>query len=125
MNVGEWVLFSDLDLRGNKLPQCEIAFDGGDMRVYYSQSEDENGFEAACVEFASCAAGGDHWLCPQLRVQVTFRAIARFDGVRHLHFNHYSNDEDNKGYLYYPSIKGLRKALSALEKLEKKYCREI
>lgn len=71
----------------------------------------------AIVEWAGCAGGygEDLWADPDVVVNVIASGVCYFpaDGVRHI----WMGDREGGGYLYYPSLTGIARALLELERL--------
>lgn len=82
-------------------------------------SERKGGFEAVFVECMSRCVGDT---IEDTCVEVVFRVSAMYDGVRHMYFNPYDTDKECVGYIYYPNIPAMVKALEFVENLQVKYC---
>lgn len=95
---------------------CEIS---GNSRIYYKPSMLKSGFVAYFIEDVSCGNDGER---PNL-VTAVFKTIAYWDGVRHMYFNASVND-GGEGYLNYPDLPSLTRALVSVQELEKQYCQE-
>lgn len=83
-------------------------------RVYWAAAENCSGFEAFYVEDVS--VGNKEHL-----VTVAIHLVALWDGVRHMYVNPGVQDT---GYLYYPDLNSLIKALSFIQNLESQYCEQ-
>jgi hypothetical protein len=88
-------------------------------RVNYSIWEDGSGFEAV---FTSDMSQGSDEPKEETEVEVVFHLAAFYDGARHMYFNIYDKEEGCKGYLYYPNIPQLIKALQFVDHLQTKHC---
>jgi hypothetical protein len=68
------------------------------------------------VEWSGCAGGyADLWADPDVVVNVLASGVCYFpeDGVRHV----WIGDREGGGYIYYPSLSGIARALLELERL--------
>jgi hypothetical protein len=77
------------------------------------------GFEAILVQSMSRMLGDSY---EDTHVEVVFHVSAFFDGARHIYFNPYDPDTECKGYIYYPNISAMVKALEFVNQLQHKYC---
>ena len=123
MNNDSTKKFTQLNMRGVPLSQCEIIplpNDTNDIYRLYVLKDEHDGFEAMAVRVVSCSNNYDSvWDCPELQVEIVFNVSAFYDGIRHLYVNP-SNDSD--GYLYYPNVKTLAEILTKLNELEIEIC---
>ena len=109
MNDG--IKFDGLEMtRGKLVKDCGLEIDDGDYRTYALHSDEYHRADVICVQFVSCTDTDDNvWDSPELQVEVVFRAVCLFDGVRHLNFN-----SEGEGYLYYPEMDRIIRALEHL-----------
>lgn len=89
-------------------------YSSDDIHIYVLPDDNRNGgFEFYVLEWAGCNAGEELWQNPS--VNVLIRGTARFDGIRHMHF-------DDEGYLYYPDTCRLGMIMKILRSLEEELC---
>lgn len=113
----------DVLLDNNPISHAHLYAEHGNMRLYATWEEEiGNGFKCTCIEWISNSSKKNSWDNPEI-IEV-FRAIAYFDGIRHLWFN-YKPDDICDGYLYYPDTKNLLAMIKHLYKLEVNLCRDI
>ena len=93
----------------------------GDMDWGHSLfwSDMDGGFEAVLVQSMSKSCGDTY---EDTHVEAVFRVSALYDGARHMYFNPYDPDIECKGYIYYPNIPAMIKALEFVQQLQLKYC---
>ncbi len=93
-----------------------------DSRIYYKPNKQDDGtfcgFYFVIVRWISTDSDSDVWDNPEISVE--YSGTASYDGMRHLYQG--SEETDNKGYLYYPSMKNHIKYFETLLKLTRIYC---
>jgi hypothetical protein len=94
------------------------------VRIYYKERNENNGFDFYCIDIIKSTDNNFKWTDKETECIILFQGTALFDGVRHLYFS-VNKEEDFNGYLYYPNLNILIKALEELKKLEIKYCEEV
>lgn len=87
--------------------------------LYWNPWENKSGFEAVLVQ---CMSRGVLEAVEETHVEVVFHLSAFYDGGRHMYFNIYDKDADSRGYIYYPDIPAMIKALQFVEKLQQEHC---
>ena len=106
-----------------KVPLKEFSIIYGEdddfiYRAYLKVDTEYKNFTVYVVEFVSA----DSKMSPEsLCVSEVMHVEARFDGIRHVHFNR-EGPEGMPGYWYYPDWKEIVKIFQLVEKLESKYC---
>ena len=109
-----------------KLIDCDFIEIDNDTRLYYKKEDYNDFFEFGCVTITAgkLIGGGKPWERDDTEVIFLFKGTAMFDGIRHIYFGK-NNDEECNGYLYYPNIELMIRALQQLKKLEIKYCPQL
>jgi len=89
-------------------------------KLYYKPFKKQDGFIFYCTEAIA-------WEIDDITniqyIKVLFHGRAYYDGVRHLYIGHTLSE--NEGYLYCPNIEYITQFFTQLQKLEKKYCKEV
>lgn len=108
-----------------KLEYKEI--DGSECRIYYYIEEsiygyklNHPGFYFIVLEVVAYLPEAGVW-GNETEVKVICKGEARFDGVRHIWFGNYT-DNNGKGYLYYQSPYLMKLVMEELMRLEDKFC---
>lgn len=92
--------------------------EGFGYRAYLKTEEGTPGFELLVVEFVSGSISTPMNFISVVEVMLV---EARYDGIRHVHFNR-ECPESPPGYWYYPDWKDIVKIFQLVEELESKYC---
>ena len=118
--------FSALQIDGLPVRHWRHQPVGRNLRLYHLPSDPAgSGFRFAAVEFVTCDVdepcdGSDVFEAPEAGVDVLFRGIAHFDGVRQLWVGPEAGGE--RGYLSYPPIAWLAELFQLLRQLELQHC---
>ena len=120
----EFLLKDFLDHRNEPVFKHQFIPVGNNIRVYYEPEGfvDSSGFEFWALENTGGYADRDEWDPEATFVNCMFTGSAAFDGIRHLYMG--SDQTDDYGYHFYPSVQDHIDTLLVIGELEKKYCRE-
>lgn len=97
---------------------CEHV-DIGALRLYFKPLDDADGFDFALLEWVSSPAGADPW-GDESTACIMLHGLALFDGVRHMWWTPDNGCAD--GYVNYPDLIGLARAMRELAALELRFC---
>ena len=108
------------------LIDCEFIEIDSNTRLYYKNEVNKDFFGFDCVTVISNLDLLEDviWRDNNTQIMYLFKGTAMFDGIRHIYFG-IEKDEECNGYLYYPNIDLMIKALVELKKLEIKYCPQL
>ncbi len=119
-------------LKTYKITDCNILLTDCDYipiqddtaRLYFKPSLSGVGYGFDfCAVSPICTGIDEYWDLEEVNIQVLYRGVAMFDGLRHLYMG--CEGTDNYGYLYYHDLDESIEIFQALNRLIKQYCKEV